>query len=390
MNTPGIKLGLLFFLAAIIAISPLAIDMYLPAMPSIASSLSTSTALVQQTMSLYLAGYAVGMLLLGPLADKWGRKYILRLGLGGFLIASLLISVCSDINHFLALRFMQAFFGAGATVVVPGYIRQIYGQHTAKGMSYVSLIMMIAPLVAPAIGAGLLKISHWPAIFALLTLYAMVLLSLTWVLTLPPMSNSPQESISYLGRYRRVFSTPGILGLIANSMLSSFAFFTYLTAAPIMYMSIIGISADHFAVLFAVNVGALMLANVINSRIVGKFGSLRILTIAASTGFIITLLMIAASLWSMTSSLMLLVPPLMLCIGMMSVNADSMVLMRFNQDSGTATAVMGTLKFGGGSLAGPLLAMAPNQLWPFPLLLCVSLLVVLSNCILYCGRKPLK
>ncbi|QDF66825.1 Bcr/CflA family efflux MFS transporter [Shewanella sp. SNU WT4] len=379
MNSPKVNTQLILFLAAIIAISPLTIDMYLPAMPAIAENLSTSIGLVQLSMSLYLAGYATGMLLLGPLADKWGRIHILRLGLSGFLITSLLLSISNDISHFLVLRFVQAFFGAAATVVVPGYIRQLFGAQMAKGMSYVSLIMMVAPLIAPSIGAGLLNISTWPAIFILLSAYTAILLGLTWKMDLPAMPASSKEPISYLGRYRRVFSTPKVLPLIANSMLSSFAFFTYLTAAPLIYMAILGISAEKFALLFALNVGSLMLANLINTRIVGKLGSLTILKWAAGSALIIALLLVVASVQTSILAILCLVPAIMLCIGLMSVNSDALLLIRFQEDSGTATAVMGTLKFGVGALAGPLLAIAPHSLWLFPVMLSVILVAIVIN-----------
>ena len=144
------SIWLLMLLAAVVATTPLAIDMYLPAMPMMAVQLDTNIGLVQQSLSIFLAAYGTGMLVFGPLADMLGRRPLAVLGLTGFILASVALSQVESIEWFLGWRAVQALAGAAASVVVPGIIRHLYQQHTAKGMSYVSMIMMLAPLVAPA------------------------------------------------------------------------------------------------------------------------------------------------------------------------------------------------------------------------------------------------
>ncbi|MGL4517817.1 MAG: MFS transporter, partial [Shewanella sp.] len=165
-------------LAAIVAITPLAIDMYLPAMATLAIHFKSDITVVQQSLSLYLGGYALGMLCFGPLADRIGRRPMVIMGLTGFSLISGLISLTQQIEIFLLLRFFQAWIGAAATVVVPGYIKEVYGDNTAKGMSYVSLIMMLAPLVAPSIGSLILGLGDWHLIFTLQSSYGALLLLL--------------------------------------------------------------------------------------------------------------------------------------------------------------------------------------------------------------------
>lgn len=169
---------LLPLLASMVAITPLAIDMYLPAMPIIAKELGTTSSAIQVSLSLYLAGYALGMMMFGPIADRIGRRKVALAGLTGFIITSLLLAFTESINQFLAYRFVQAAFGSGATVVVPGIIRDLYKEHTAKGLSYVSLIMMVAPMIAPGIGSFILELSVWRTIFLSLAGYAVLILSL--------------------------------------------------------------------------------------------------------------------------------------------------------------------------------------------------------------------
>src|SRR5690606_16355478 len=171
---------IILLLASIVATTPLAIDMYLPAMPLMAQQLDTTIGMVQQSLSIFLAFFGVSMLICGPLADNLGRRPLAIFGLTGFVLASIALSLVSSIEWFLIWRAAQALCGAAATVVVPGIVRHIYQEHTAKGMSYVSMIMMLAPLLAPAIGSGILWLASWQMIFVALAGYALLIVLLSW------------------------------------------------------------------------------------------------------------------------------------------------------------------------------------------------------------------
>ncbi|MEZ9234576.1 multidrug effflux MFS transporter [Shewanella sp. 10N.286.52.A9] len=378
-------------LAAIVAITPLAIDMYLPAMSNIAQTYSTHVTTVQQSLSIYLAGYALGMLTFGPLADRFGRRPLVIFGLSGFTVISFFISICSSIEVFLALRFVQAFIGAAATVVVPGYIKEVYGDNTAKGMSYVSLIMMLAPLLAPSLGSLILELGEWPLIFLSQSCYAIALLLIVlFKLKMPSDKAADTRSKqSFFAAYKTVLTRQGVKVNITCGVLTSFAFFCYLTASPFIYMEVFGLDKTLFAVLFSTNVGALMLANIINSRIVTRYGSSRMLFVAtvfgslAATGLLIVNIVDLS--YHYTVAMLI---PLMGCLGIMSVNADAIVLMKFKKETGTATAVIGTLRFGFGSLAGPLLALFyTGTAVPFSALMLISVVMVMA-CLLYQRTQP--
>ena len=367
-------------LAAIVAITPLAIDMYLPAMSTLALSFQTDVTTVQQSLSIYLAGYALGMLCFGPLADRIGRRPMVIIGLSGFMLTSLLIGFAGQVEVFLGLRFLQAFIGAAATVVVPGYIKEVYGDNTAKGMSYVSLIMMLAPLLAPSIGSVILELGDWHLIFFIQSAYAVTLLLLVlFALKMPSDKDMETRSQkSFLGAYATVLTRQGVKLNIASGVLTSFAFFCYLTASPFVYMEVFDLDKSYFAILFSTNVGALMLANIINTRIVSRYGSLRMLHVSTFFGAIAGVGLLTVNLLGMSYhfTVMMLIP-LMGCLGVMSVNADAIVLMKFKQETGTATAVIGTLRFGCGALAGPLLAMFyDGTAVPFAALMLAAILLV--------------
>ncbi|WP_417761513.1 multidrug effflux MFS transporter [Shewanella sp.] len=350
---------LLPMLAAIMAITPLTIDMYLPAMSVIADSFHTNVTQVQQSLSVYLAGYSMGMLTFGPLADRIGRRPLVLIGLAGFAITTLGLALSTSLTLFMLLRFVQAFLGSAATVVVPGYVKEIYGENTAKGMSYVSLIMMIAPLAAPTIGSIILGLGYWQLIFFLLCSYAALLFVLVaFKLRMPSDRDTSERSQkSFLRNYGVVFSTAGVKPYLGSGLLCAFAFFSYLTASPFVYMEVFQLSQHTFALLFGLNVGALALANLLNSRIVVKHGSRKMLALATVSATVFSAALLAVNMLGLDYHFtIVLLVPLMASLGIMSVNSDAIVLMKFKQETGTATAVIGTLRFGIGALAGPILA----------------------------------
>lgn len=355
---------LLPLLASIMALSPLAIDMYLPAMPVLAEHLGTNMPMVQNSLSIYLFGYALGLILFGPMADKYSRRKMVLLGVTGFLLASLLLPFVSNIEQFLSLRFIQAFISSAATVVVPGTIREYYKQNTAKGLSYVSMIMMLAPMIAPSIGSILLVAHSWQLIFYVLSFYSVIVLLLI-IKYLPEAvrshtqgSNSQEnEQISFLSRYHIVFSNGEARLDIISSMLISLAFFAYITAIPFVYLTVFQVSEFSFSILFGMTVLALMLAHFINTRLVSRKGSRAMLRYGLTLSVTAATALLLANVFAMPLIYTVIaILPLMGSISMVSVNSDALVFTKFPEQAGTATAVIGTLRFGVGALAGPIMA----------------------------------
>ena len=382
---------LLPLLASIMALSPLAIDMYLPAMPILAEYLGSNMPMVQNSLSVYLFGYALGLILFGPMADKYSRRKMALFGISGFLLASLLLPFVATIEQFLSLRFIQAFISSAATVVVPGIIREYYQKNTAKGLSYVSMIMMLAPMIAPSIGSVLLVAHSWQMIFYLLSFYSVIVLLLV-ARYLPEVvrSNTVQNKhISFLARYNIVFSNSEARLDIISSMMISLAFFAYITAIPFVYLTVFEVSEFSFSVLFGITVVALMSAHFINTRLVVRKGSRKMLwygltlSVTASTALFLVNLFTLPLVFTVASIL-----PLMGSISMVAVNSDALVITKFPEQSGTATAVIGTLRFGIGALAGPILAyFYDGSALPFAGLMFFAVLLVLLCQIIIAYKK---
>lgn len=371
MNAVKPSWWLISLLASVIAVTPLAIDMYLPAMPQIAAALSSDADAMQQSLSIYLLCYAAGMLLFGPLADVLGRRKLALFGLTSFALCSFFLSQTDSIQGFLVGRGLQALLGSAATVVIPGFIRQLYQEHTAKGMSYVGIVMMLAPLVAPAVGSALLLLDDWRLIFVVLGSYALLILVLCSVYL--PHTETPRQGQKpdFFGAYREVLNHRRTRPLLLLSMCASFGFFGFLTAVSFIYIGHYQVSTLTFSWLFGANVVCLMIGNFINGKLVPKFGSVQLLRYTTSIALMAAagLLLVAlldGPLWATA----LFIAPLMSSLGLSATNADALTLLDFPRHAGTATAVIGTLRFGAGALAGPALALGVDgALLPFALVM---------------------
>jgi DHA1 family bicyclomycin/chloramphenicol resistance-like MFS transporter len=345
-------------MAAIAALPPLAVDMYLPAMPQIATNLGTEISTIQNSLSIFLLGFGLGMLFFGPFSDRFGRRPMALFGLTGFAISSLFVTLSDSAALFLLFRFLQGFLGSAATVNVPAMIRDCYDKDTAKGMSTVMMIMLIAPLLAPLMGSLALMLGSWQGIFAALTVYAVILFLLTWWRlpeTRPP--HAVGEKRTMFGNYPIILGNRRIWLDLCTYILVALGFFTYLTSASFLYITWYGASETLFGILFAATAVSLIIVNFINVRVVTRFGARRMMHAGLALGTVFAAALLAITLAGMSLYWMVAA---FFCItgslGIASVNADALVVIEFPKQASSASAVIGTLRFGFGGLAGPLLA----------------------------------
>ncbi len=393
-----IKKLILPLLSAIIALNPLAIDMYLAAMPIIATDLNSDIASIQNSLSVYLLGYAIGIVLFGPLADQGDRKKMILWGLLGFSFFSIAINFSFNSTQFLILRFFQAFIGSAAMVVIPSLIRDLYPGSLAKGLSYVTMMMMVAPLIAPFIGTWLLIFISWKFIFYALAFYASTVFVLAYIV-LPNIinvkldkKNTPDSNpgkLSFVGNYVTVLRNKLIRFDLLTNMLNAMIFFTYLTAAPFLFIEYYGVSESQFSLLFMSNAFAYLIGTLINAKLVTKkrprkmlLAALMIALVLATTMLIFVLLKLSLPVIFTTLFC------LMTCISILGVNSQALVIEELKSQAGTATGVLGTLKFGSGALMGPVLALLYDaSLVPFASL--VLLLLIIIACLQWIRYKTL-
>lgn len=360
MLAPSIR-SLAILLAMLTAVAPFAVDMYLPAMQAMASDLSTPIHYVEISVSTFLLGFALGQLTGGPASDRFGRKPTITLGLILFSITSLLLTQTQSINELLLLRALQAIGGGMATVNSSAMIRDLFsGNEMAKVLSMVAMVMMSAPLIAPMLGALIVKFYDWQTIFFCLSIYSiLVMLLLLWRLpeTNPRAKRNEKKrakgNTTLWQSYKRILTHRQAMGYI---MAISFAFcgmFVFITSSAFTYLEYFSVSVQQFPFLFGANVVIMMLMNRINVWALNYYSSTSILTVGLLIQFACGIALMIASynqpnLYLIVALNMLFVGSL----GLIAANATTGTLNFFPDISGTATAVIGVMEFTLGAIVG--------------------------------------
>ncbi|TKB49372.1 Bcr/CflA family multidrug efflux MFS transporter [Ferrimonas sediminicola] len=366
-------MGLILLLGALAGLTPLAIDMYLPAIPTIADEMGASVATTQLTVSFFLVGFAVGQLLYGSLTDAYGRMPVLGASLGVFILASVAATWSRSVEMLIAARTLQALGGAGASVVVMAVLRDLFQKERfARAMSFVMLVMNLAPLAAPILGGFLLIQGGWRAIFVLLALFALALVvMMRWRVgeTLPTEQRRPAGVKAALALYRSILAHGTVRAHLIVGTLFSASLFLFITGSSYVYIRYFGVAAEHFGFLFGLNILTMMALTTLNARFVARVGTARMMLRGLLTTALGALLALVTSLlgdpplWAVVIPIMLMMGPL----GMVSANATTLALDAFDGAAGSVSALGGAMRFLAGAVAGGLLSLVHPQS-PAPML----------------------
>ncbi|MCO7246135.1 multidrug effflux MFS transporter [Halomonas sp. Mc5H-6] len=367
--------------AANTALAPFAIDAYLPAMAAIADTINASIHRTELSISVFLFGFALGQLCFGPMSDRLGRKPVLMSGLVVFLCASLMIMTADSLTSLLVWRFVQALGGGACVVNSAAIVRDCFsGREAARVMSTMAMIMMLAPLVAPAVGSLLLHMADWWLIFVFLAVYAGFLLWLlgtrlpeTRDMSLP--AASPRQVIRNYASVLRHREGMGYICAVAASFAGLFAF---VTASPFLYLDYFSLSPGVYPFVFGVNVVMIAGSNRVNIYLLRKRTPQQNLRLGLAVQLIAALGLVTATALNI-ASLGVVVPLVMLftgMIGLITPNAISSLLDHFGHISATATALLGGIQFSCGALAGAMVGLFEvEHLWPMVLTMLAAALL---------------
>lgn len=356
----------IIILGLLSAITPLAIDTYLPSIPTIARALNTEINLIQLTVSIYLVTFSLFQLLFGPMSDAFGRQKIIFWGLVLYIVGSLLCSIANFYELLMVGRMVQALGGAAVAVSVPALVKDSFSnEQFVKVMSYVFLVMGVAPLFAPILGGVILVAFDWHYIFLFLAIVATVILILFVFYipeTLPSEKRSPLSFKNTLNTYKKIITNRGAMGHVLSGAFQFGGLMCFVTGSPFVYIELYQVSESYFGLLFGLSVGGLMFVTTLNGQIVARVGSQMIVNVSLTVMLLSSLLLGSLlftshpPLWSIA-----LTASLFICtIGSLASNLMVGAIEHIKANHGSVMALAGTFRFMLGALAGSIISLLHN------------------------------
>jgi len=343
-------LRLLLILGALSAFGPLAIDFYLPSFPALARAFATDVEHVQLSLASYFVGLAIGQLIYGPMADRFGRRKPLLVGVALFSLASLACALAPSLEWLIAARFVQALGGCAGMVVSRAVVRDMCDPiSSAKVFSQLMLVMGLAPILAPLAGGLLLSSLGWPSIFICLTLFsfACLLAVAKWLPETLADDAPPAPLRGALGEYKRLFADLPFMGYALTGGFAIAGMFAYIAGSPFIFIELYGIPAEHYGWLFGSNALGFILVAQLNAWLVARHGPAYWLGktvwfyLACGLGLLLVALSKPLALWP-------LLIPLFGCIaslGILLPNASACAMAGQGKHAGSASALLGSVQF---------------------------------------------
>ena len=357
MRDPLFRMALLLGLLS--AVGPFAIDMYLPALPEVASDLKTTEARAALTLTSYFIAFGIAQMVYGPMADAVGRKPPLVIGVAIFLLASVAASLAPSIQWLIAARAVQG-FGAATLMAVPrAVIRDMAsGPAATRMMAAIMIVISVSPMLAPLTGSIVMAWGGWREIFAVLAVAALLSLSLIlFVLpeTLAPEHRRPVRPDAMMQGAVLLIRDRRFMGLTLIGGFGMASFFVFLASASFVYTRQYGLSPTGFSLAFAVNAVGFFSASQLAGRLAERHGLERVIALAI-TGFAGATLSLTALVWLGFDSLPVVVIGLFLgnfCLGLAMPTAMVMSLDPHPDIAGLASSLGGTIQMlTGGAMIG--------------------------------------
>jgi DHA1 family bicyclomycin/chloramphenicol resistance-like MFS transporter len=354
-------------LGALIALGPLTIDMYLPSLPTITSELLTTDATVQLTLTGTLLGLGLGQLLIGPLADRLGRRRPLLAGTAVHVLASLLCLIAPNVEVLGGLRVVQGLGAAAGSVIALAIVRDLYtGRAAATLLSRLILVMGAAPVIAPTLGGYVLAFTSWRGVFGVLALYGLLLLPIAARAlpeTLPPDRRTHTGVAGTLRTYGHLLRDRTFLGLVLVAGLAMSAVMGYVAGASFVFQEQFGLNQQEFGLVFGSGAIWLIAATQLNPVLLRRFEPRQLLLFAVPAGAVAGLVMVGVALAGIGGILGLLLPLwlVLFTVGLALPNAPAVALSRHGETAGTAAALLGAVQFGVGALVSPMVGVLGNN-----------------------------
>lgn len=343
--------ALIVYLGALAAFAPFSTDIYLASMPTIQQAFHTTSTLVQLTLSGFFVGFAIMQLVWGPLSDRWGRKFVIYLGLIIFILGSLLCAFSTSIARLIIARFIQALGACAGIVSAMAIVKDVFTDQAkmTKILSLMISIMILAPIVAPIIGSYLLAHINWQANFYFLAVYGAILGAATLFIgethsqELRKPLTLTQLCRAYVAQAKH---PPFLLATLATATNFS-VLFSFIATSSFIYIKIYHVAARSFGYYFGLNASAILLAAVTVNLIKKSWQSRSVVIIALSISTLAAVLLLAAihfypqCLWSIGLPIFIST----FGVGMLFPELTGLALQQVLTHNGLASSLIGTARF---------------------------------------------
>lgn len=357
---------LILILGALSTISPFSIDMYLPGFPAIAEDLQTNISMVQLSLTSYFIGIASGQLLYGPLLDRFGRKIPLYAGLFVYIIASLGCALVNSANGLILMRFLQAVGGCAGMVAAQTLVRDLFPVNkTAQAFSWMTLVVAISPMVAPAVGGYVTAAFGWHAVFVILAaLTAVIMAGVYFVL---PRGKWPDPSLSLrpkpvLRNFLQVLKQKQFLLYTVAGGIATAAPFAYIAGSADVFMNIYHVSEKEYGWIFASIAVVIIGSTQLNHLLLRKYRSHQIIQASLIYQTCIGIVLISGTwfLWFNKIELIVFIALFLAGHGLTNPNSTALALAPFSRLTGSAASLSGSFRMGMGGLASALVSIFHN------------------------------
>lgn len=382
MNDPthirsrGRNVLLVLTLGILNALTPFTIDLYLPAFPQVAADLDIAVTRMSLSVSVYFIGFALGQVLYGPLLDRFGRKPPILAGLLLYIAATVGCMCAGTFAQLLLFRFVAALGGCAASVGAVSMVRDYFpARDAAKVFSMLMLVLSASPLLAPSIGSLLIATFGWRMLFGVLMALALVdVLLVSFAL---PDGYTPDRSIRLrlrpiVGTFLDVLRQPQFRTYVAAGALSFAGLFVFVAGSPALFMDVFGVGPRGFGLIFAILAGGMVAGGQLNHLLLrladGHTVFRRALIVQVMVGAALLLGTLTMDLGLHATVVLLL--SFLVCAGITYPNAAALALEPFTRNVGSASALLGFLQLGCGSLAAALVGLADESgTWPMALVM---------------------
>lgn len=388
-NKSPIKIILI--IALLVALGPMATDMYLPSLPLLTKSLNTSASNVQLTLSIYFFGFAIGQLIYGPLSDRFGRKPILQIGLVIFIISSVLASLAASIEALILTRLFQALGGCAGPVLGRAMVRDMYSPEEAgRVLSHVASAMALAPAIAPVIGGFLTVAYGWQSNFWFLFGYGLIALSaLTFSISETNQHKNPEAmKVHHLvGNYRTIIKNQEwrLYTLICSFVYAGL--FAFLSGSSFVLIETMGVSELIYGFLFAVIVVGYIIGSQLSARLSISLGAFTLIGYGSWLALITGLSMFLLSLSGSRNVITVIAPHFffMIAVGIVMPLSMAGALKPFPKMAGAASALLGFTQMTLAALFGILIGVFQDGN-----AVVMTATIAFSGCLTFIAMKRLK